>query len=180
MSKIGRKPIDLNNAQVEVNGQEIKYKGKASSGFYKLPLFLKPEMLNNQLIVKLVDEKFKDANKFWGLHRALLANKIKSANNLFVRKLLINGLGFKAELSGGKIKLSLGFSHKIERLLPKEVSLEVDKSGQVLTFKSADKQLLGQVCADIRSLRPPEPYKGTGIKFEEEKIFRKAGKTKAA
>jgi large subunit ribosomal protein L6 len=178
MSKIGRKPIDLNNTQVEIVGQEIKYKGKASSGTHVLPEFLKAQSDGKQLKITMVGDQ--GEKKFWGLHRALLANKIKAANQNFERKLQINGLGFKAEsIAAGKIRFSLGFSHKIEKVLPKEVTLEIDKTGQMLTFKSFDKQLLGQVCADIRSLRPPEPYKGTGIKFEEEVIFRKAGKTKA-
>jgi large subunit ribosomal protein L6 len=178
MSKIGRKPIDLNDTKVEVVGQEIRYKGKISSGTYKLPEFLKAEVDGKQL--RLTMSQDRENKKFWGLHRALLANKLNGSNQLFEKKLQIIGLGYKAELTSGKVKLSLGYSHKIEKILPKEVTLEIDKSGQLLTFKSHDKEMLGQVCADIRSLRPPEPYKGTGIKLENEVIFRKAGKTKAA
>lgn len=178
MSKIGRKPIDLNNTQVQIDGQVIRYKGKNASGSYTLPDFLKAESDGKQL--KLVLLKERDNKKFWGLHRALLFNTLKGASDLFVKKLIITGLGFKAELAGSKIKLSLGYSHKIEVDLPKNVTLELDKSGQNLTFKSFDKEVLGQICADIRALRPPEPYKGTGIKLENETIIRKAGKTKAA
>jgi len=178
MSKIGRKPIDLNNTQVEINGNVISYKGKNASGMHTLPDFLKAESNGKQLKITLTKDR--NNKKFWGLHRALLANKLKGASDLFVKKLQINGLGFKAELTGGKIKLSLGFSHKIEKNLPKDITLEIDKTGQNLTFKSFDKEKLGQICDDIRSLRPPEPYKGTGIKLEEETIIRKAGKTKAA
>lgn len=178
MSKIGRKPIDLNNTQVQIDGQVISYKGKNASGSYTLPDFLKAESDGKQL--KLVLLKERDNKKFWGLHRALLFNTLKGASDLFVKKLIITGLGFKAELAGSKIKLSLGYSHKIEVELPKNVTLELDKSGQNLTFKSFDKEVLGQICADIRALRPPEPYKGTGIKLENETIIRKAGKTKAA
>jgi len=178
MSKIGRKPIDLNNVQIELVGQEIRYKGKNSSGTYVLPDFLKVEHNGNQLLLSLLVER--DNKKFWGLHRALLANKLKGAGELFEKKVIITGLGFKVELSGSKMKFSLGYSHKIEIMLPKGVTLEVDKSGQNLNFKSFDKELLGQVCADVRSLRPPEPYKGTGIKLENETIIRKAGKTKSS
>ena len=179
MSKIGRKPIELSNTQIEIKGQVISFKGKNSSGTYTLPDFLKAESDGKQL--KLVLLKERDNKKFWGLHRALLFNKLKGASELFVKKLIITGLGFKAELLGGsKIKLSLGYSHKIEVDLPKNVSLEIDKTGQNLVFKSYDKEVLGQICADIRSLRPPEPYKGTGIKLENETTIRKAGKTKAA
>ncbi len=178
MSKIGKKPISLQNIQVDVKGQDIHYKGKYGSGVYSLPNFIMPEINDSELFLKLKNGK--DKNKFWGLHRALLANKLKGINQLFEKKMQIVGLGFKAELTGTKIKFSLGFSHKIEKHLPKGISFEVDKTGQILTLKSADKEQLGQFCADIKSLRPPEPYKGTGIKMEGERIRRKAGKTKAA
>lgn len=178
MSKIGKKPIDLNNAQIEIVGQEVRYKGKTTSGVYHLPEFIKAESDGKRLKLVLLGDS--ENKKFWGLHRALLANKIKGASELFDKKVQIVGLGFKAELMGSKIKFSLGFSHKIEIELPKIVSLEVDKSGQNLVFRSFDKEVLGQICADIRSLRPPEPYKGTGIRVGNEVIIRKAGKTKAA
>lgn len=114
------------------------------------------------------------------MHRALISNEIKGAAEDFVKVVQINGLGFKAALSGSKIVFSLGYSHKIEFDLPKEVALEIDKPGQKLTFKSADKELLGHVCSQIRALRPPEPYKGTGIKLLTEVLVRKAGKTKSS
>ncbi len=178
MSKIGKKPISLQNLQVEIKGQDVHYKGKNGTGVYTLPEFIIPEVVNQELFLKLKNGK--DKRKFWGLHRALLANELKGINQLFERKMQIVGLGFKAELAGSKIKFSLGFSHKIEKNLPKGVTFEVDKTGQILTLKSADKEQLGQFCADIKALRPPEPYKGTGIKMEGERIRRKAGKTKAA
>lgn len=178
MSKIGRKPIDISNTQVDIKGQEIHYKGKFDSGVYVLPEFITATLEDKILKLSLLDNANK---KFWGLHRALLANKLQGASELFEKKLQIIGLGFKAELlAGHKVKLSLGYSHKIEQDLPKEVTLELDKTGQNLTFKSSNKQVLGQICATIRSFRPPEPYKGTGIKLSTEVIKRKAGKTKAA
>lgn len=182
MSKIGRKPIPVDsNVQVEVVGQEIRYKGKNISGVHDLPDFIKAEFDGKQITLKNTSKK-KDKyfNEVWGLNRALLYNKLKGISNIFEKKLQINGLGFKAEVSGPKVKFSLGYSHKIEKVFPKGVTIEVDKTGQLITIKSHDKGLLGQVCADIRSLRPPEPYKGTGIKLDSEVIRRKAGKTKAA
>jgi large subunit ribosomal protein L6 len=110
----------------------------------------------------------------------LLANEIHGADVGFVKQLQINGLGFKAALSGNKVVFTLGYTHKIELPLPKEVSLEIDKTGQLLTFKSFDRMVLGEVCDKVRSFRVPEPYKGTGIKYSDEVIVRKAGKTKAA
>jgi large subunit ribosomal protein L6 len=116
----------------------------------------------------------------WGLHRALLANMIKGAETGFEQKMTIVGLGFKALLSGKKVTLTLGYTHKIDYELPEKVTLEVDKTGQMLTFRSSDKFILGNVCDAIRSFRPPEPYKGTGIIRAGEVVIRKAGKTKAS
>ena len=183
MSKIGRKPISLENVQVEVKGQEIHYKGKTISGVYVLPDILEAEVLEKKLLVKANNKKTKesrDLNRIWGLHRALLFNALYGASKGFEKNIEINGLGYKAALSGNKVVFTLGYSHKIDFDLPKGVSLEIDKTGQKLTFKSADKELVGHICSLVRSLRPPEPYKGTGIKFATEVIARKAGKAKAS
>ena len=179
MSKIGRKPIDIGATTVEVKGQEIHYKGKNFSGMHELPDFIIAGLDGKSLTLKMTHES-RPNKKFWGLHRALLANKIYGAHTEFERQLKINGLGYKAKISGNKVNLALGFSHKIDTELPKGVSLVIDKTGQLLTFKSYDKELLGKVCDIIRSFRPPEPYKGRGIKYVDEVIRRKAGKTKAA
>jgi len=114
------------------------------------------------------------------MHRALLANAIKGADVGFEKQLKIIGLGYKAALAGNKIVLSLGYSHKIDLPLPKEVSLKIDKTGQLLTFASHDKAMLGEICDKVRSFRTPEPYKGTGIRYTTEEVVRKAGKTKGA
>ena len=109
-----------------------------------------------------------------------MANKIWGADQGFEKQLRITGLGFKALAVSGKIQFSLGYSHKIDFLLPQGVTVEIDKTGQNLLFKSVDKELLGLVCSRVRALRPPEPYKGTGIQYAQEVILRKAGKAKAA
>ena len=139
---------------------------------------LKAEVKDKELFVTPA-EVTRDTNRLWGLHRALLNNKIIGADVGFTKKLEINGLGYKAVVQGPKIQFSLGYSHKIDMELPKDVTLVVDKSGQKLAFSSFDKDLLGQVCSDVRALRPPEPYKGTGIKYADEVIRRKADKAKA-
>jgi|ERR1700733_5276577 len=183
MSKIGRKPIDIGSAQVEVKGQEVHYSGKKGNGVYVLPKELTPELNGKALTIKANDKVRLDArelNRVWGLHRALLANAIKGSQQEFEKVMQINGLGFKAALSGSKVVFSLGYSHKIDFNLPAGVSLEIDKTGQRLVFRSSDKELVGEVCSQVRALRPPEPYKGTGIKLDTEVIARKAGKTKAA
>jgi len=181
MSKIGRKPIDLGGTKIEIKGNEVHYKGSKDSGVYVLPDRIKAEQEDK--VVRLVPVKShvkdRDINRIWGLHRALLSNKLKGADVGFMRQLKINGLGYKAIVSGKKVVFALGFSHKIDMELPDNITLEVDKSGQLLTFKSSDRELVGHVCSRVRALRPPEPYKGTGIKWVDEVIRRKAGKAKA-
>lgn len=181
MSKIGRKPIDIGSAKVEVKGQEVHYSGKRETGVYVLPKSMSATLDGKMLSLTFdKNEKNSDINRIWGLNRALLANKIKGCQQDFEKTVIITGLGYKAAVSGNKVVFSLGFSHKIDFMLPKDVTLEVDKTGQRLVFRSPNKELMGQVCSQVRALRPPEPYKGTGIKLETEVIARKAGKTKAA
>jgi len=181
MSKIGRKPIDLGATQVEIEGKNVKYKGPKGSGVYTLPDFIDVELDDKNLKLLIPQEKYtRDKNSQWGLHRALLANAVKGVDTGFKKQLQIIGLGYKATLQGNKIVLALGYSHKIDVELPKGVSFEVDKTGQLLTFSSSDKALLGDICDKIRSLRTPEPYKGTGIRYVDEVVARKAGKTKTS
>jgi large subunit ribosomal protein L6 len=178
MSKIGRKPIPVGGTTVEIKGLEVYYKGKKSSGVHILHEILKAE-LKDKLVCITPAKVTSDTNRLWGLHRALLNNKIVGSDIGFKKQLKINGLGYKAIIQGPKIQFSLGFSHKIYFDLPANVTVEVDKTGQLMTFESFDKDLLGLVCSKVRALRPPEPYKGTGIKYVDEVIRRKAGKTKS-
>ena len=136
---------------------------------------------NNDLFIAPTEKakKRKTINAEWGLHRALLANALLGADKGFEKQIKIEGLGFKAQLQGNLLTFSLGFSHKPTYTVPSSVSIEVDKSGQLLTCRSSYKDILGQVCSDIRSLRPPEPYKGKGIRYSDEVILRKAGKAKS-
>lgn len=178
MSKIGRKPIQLHDVTIEIEGQEISFKGPHAAGKHMLPDFLKAEKNDNELQLSLLGTNG-SKKKFWGLHRSLLANKILGAHKPFEKELMIVGLGYKAVRSGNTLTFSLGFSHKIDYELPENITLEIDKTGQRLVFKSPDKELVGHVCSQIRAMRPPEPYKGTGIRLSTEQIIRKAGKTKA-
>lgn len=179
MSKIGRKPILIGDVTVTVAGSEIQYKGKKDSGVYVLPDFITAQVQDRKLTLSLSSSE-RTHKAAWGMHRAILANRLSGAAAEFEKKLIINGLGFKAVLSGQKITFALGFSHKIDLDLPAGIKLDLDKTGQQLLFKSSDKEVLGKFCDAVRSLRPPEPYKGTGIKYADEHIIRKAGKTKAA
>lgn len=181
MSKIGRKPIDIKDTNVEIKGQDVHYKGKKATGVFTLPQELKIVMNGKKLTVLPKETNVaREINMLWGMSRALLANKIAGSEQLFEKQVQINGLGFKASLSGKKLELNIGYTHKINIQLPESVTLEIDKTGQLLTFKSPDKELLGAICDKVRSFRPPEPYKGTGIKLVTETILRKAGKAKSA
>lgn len=179
MSKIGRKPIGIGNTVVEIKGNTVHFKGKRGAGAHELPSFLEAKLDNKKLAISLRDGD-RSHNNSWGLHRALLANELHGVDLGFEKQLQIVGLGFKAMVSGNKVELTLGYSHKITYILPKDVTVETDKTGQLLTIKSSDKELVGHVCSVIRSFRVPEPYKGTGIKLTTEVIARKAGKTKTA
>ncbi len=185
MSKIGRKAIELGGVQVEIKGQEIRYKGSKDSGVRLLPQELVAKMDNGKLFI-LANESYakkiarRDLNRVWGLERALVSNEIRGADKLFERKVIITGLGFKAIVSGKNLLFSLGYSHKIDFPLPEGVTVDIDKTGQLLTVKSTDKLTTGQVASDIRALRETEPYKGTGIKLEDDIIIRKAGKAKSS
>lgn len=182
MSKLGRKPIDTTGVQVSVKEHEVHFKGAKNSGVFELPpqLTVKQENSTIRLVPQdpeeLSKKQLRDLNRIWGLNYALLRNKIIGSKQEFTHRLIITGLGYKAVVSGNKLALSLGFSHKIDFPLPAGVTAEVDKTGQQLTLKATDKVLLGQVASSVRALRPVEPYKGTGVKFANEVVLRKAGK----
>lgn len=187
MSKIGRKIIDVSGLQVDINGQNIIYKGPQASGTYVLPEDLVATLEDSSLalapkkdVKKMRPKEQKNLNRIWGLHRALLTNALSGAKKEFELLLEITGLGYKAVSSGKKLVFTLGYSHKIDFELPEGVTVAIDKSGQKLTIKSANKTLAGQVGSHIKSLRRTEPYKGTGIKLSTDTIIRKAGKTKSA
>jgi large subunit ribosomal protein L6 len=186
MSKIGRKPIKLSGVTVDIKGQDIHYKGPKASGVYHLSSELSARVQDSTLYLTpaknmqaMGQKQISSVNRAWGLNRALLANELSGASQEFEKTLEINGLGYKAALADKKIILTLGFSHKIEEALPAGISVEIDKSGQKVKVKSVDKNLLGDFCSKIREFKEPEPYKGKGIKFSTEVIFRKdAGKGK--
>lgn len=178
MSKIGRRPIKLDGVKVQVNGQEVQFSGKNASGVHLVPAALEITLAEGEISVA-PRKMTRESKCLWGLHRALLANKIQGASKLFERQVQIVGLGFKAVPKGKLVEFTLGFSHKIDFEMPDGVVLEVDKTGQLLTLKSADKELLGETCGKLRFLRPVEPYKGTGVRWTTDVVIRKTGKTKA-
>lgn len=182
MSKIGRKPISLNGVTVEIKGQDVHYKGAKASGVYHLAPELNAHVENANLYLTpaqdrggMAQKQLRNVHRAWGLSRALLANELSGAAQEFEKMLEINGLGYKAALADKKVTLTLGYSHKIELDIPAGITMELtDRTGQKVKVKSSDRNLLGEFCSEIRALRPPEPYKGKGIKLQTEVIFRKA------
>ena len=177
MSKIGRRPIAVGDSKIEIVGKEVHYKGEKSSGTYALPEWM-DIVFDGKTIALKPGESVPGASRWWGMHRALLANALIGSDKGFEKQIRITGLGFKAVKTAGGLQFSLGFSHKIDFSVPAGVTIDIDKTGQLLSCKSSDKNLLGLVCSKIRELRKPEPYKGTGVQYVNETIFRKVGKTK--
>ena len=178
MSKIGKRPIKITSAKVTVDGKKVTIDGPKGKFLHELSGEVKA-VLENDVLRLEIENDTRHNRMMWGLNRALLANKIQGVEQGFEQKITIVGLGYKAVISGKKIVFTLGYTNKIEYEVPEGVVVEVEKSGQKLVVKSADKFLLGNVCDAIRSFRKPEPYKGTGIIRENDVIIRKAGKTKS-
>jgi len=178
MSRIGRLPIPLEkNVKASIAGATVKVEGPKG----KLEMQLHPgftaEIKDSEIVVKRPGDT-SDERAIHGLMRKLVANMVEGVGKGFTRVLEINGVGYRAEAKGTQVNLTLGYSHPIVYQLPPGVTAKVER--QVLvTLESADRQLLGTVAAQIRELRPPEPYKGKGIKYATETIRRKAGKAAA-
>jgi len=176
MSRVGKKPIPIpDKVDVTFTGQMVTVKGAKGTLTRTVHPAMKLEVEGNSLhVVMAEDSRINQALQ--GLTRSLVANMVRGTDQGFERVLEINGIGYRAEVKGNSIVLNLGFSHPINLALPAEVSATVG-SNTIIKLSRIDKEALGQAAASIRRLRPPEPYKGKGIKYAEEYIQRKAGKT---
>lgn len=177
MSRIGRKPLALPKG-VTLNQKEGNYGVKGPKGelWKKLPAGISIKAEGPNIVVSRGDDS-RDNRAKHGLVRAHLANMVKGVTDGWVRELEINGVGYRAEVAGDKVTMALGYSHPVIFKLPKVVTAKVDKNRLILT--SPDRDVLGQTAAQVRELRPPEPYKGKGVKYAEEVIKKKAGKAAA-
>jgi large subunit ribosomal protein L6 len=175
MSRIGRKSVEIpKGVEIKIGATEISAKGPKGTLSIKAHPAVKVSQDKGVLtFVREGDEGPERAAH--GLIRALVANMLTGVTKGFEKQLEINGVGYKAEIKGGSVVLSLGYSHPIEYKLPAGIAAKVDK--QFLIISGNDKQAVGAAAAKIRSFRPPEPYKGKGIKYANETILRKAGKT---
>ena len=176
MSRIGKKPVILpSGVKAEVKGSTLTVTGPKGVLAIEIHPKVKLYIADNQLVVDIEDKDSKKEKSLWGLTRALANNLVEGVTKGFEKKLEVNGVGFKVAAVGQKIVMSLGFSHPVEVDIPKNLSATVDKN--VITITGADKQQVGQFAAEIRELKKPEPYKGKGIKYSDEILRRKAGKT---
>jgi large subunit ribosomal protein L6 len=181
MSRIGRMPINVpDKVKVAITGKEIRAEGPKGKGSFTIgPKNPSLVVLEGKVIKIDRPDDSRSAKEMHGITRTLVNNLIVGVSTGFERVLEITGVGFRAEVKGKEIHFTLGFSHPVVFPLPEGVTAEVEKQTKV-TVKGPDKHILGLTAAKIRSLRPPEPYKGKGIKYAEETIRRKQGKTGAA
>lgn len=180
MSLIGKQPIKISDSvEISIAEQTIKVKGpKGELEYTFLPLV---EVIheNSHIVVKRKNDD-KESRSVHGLTRALINNMVIGVSEGFEKRLEIIGVGYKAQTSGEKITLNLGFSHPINYEAPKGVKIEMDKENKnIIIISGIDKQMVGEAAARIRKYRPPEPYKGKGIRYIDEYVRRKAGKTAA-
>ncbi|MBI1911252.1 MAG: 50S ribosomal protein L6 [Deltaproteobacteria bacterium] len=175
MSRIGKRTISVpSGVKITQDGSMLKVNGPQGT----LEMALRPEIsidVKDSQINVLRKEESRTARSLHGLSRTLISNMIKGVSEGFQKRLEIVGVGYKADVQGNVVNLALGYSHPVRYELPAGVTAAVEKQTSI-TIKGPDKQIVGQVAADIRSMREPEPYKGKGIKYSDEVIRRKAGK----
>ncbi len=177
MSRIGKKPIGVpKGVSIKLEGRGVRVKGPNGELAWEVPFNISVKEAEGNLLVERADDN-RQTRALHGLSRSLLANMVTGVSQGFTRAMEITGVGYRAQVQPGKIVFSLGYSHPVEYPLPAGISAEVDKKQTALTLKGADKQKLGQVASDIKALRPPDAYKGKGIRYAGERIKLKAGKT---
>ena len=176
MSRVGKKPITIpTKTTVTCAGQVVTVKGELGTLTHTIHPAVGLKIEDAVITVTMAQED-RPTRALQGLTRSLVNNMVTGVSKGFTRVLEINGIGYRAQLKGKSIEFNLGYSHPIEFPLPEGISAAIDKNN-VITISGINKELIGRTAASIRQLRPPEPYKGKGIKYAEERIQRKAGKT---
>lgn len=178
MSRIGKLPVVLaDKVEAKVSGNTIEIKGEKGTLSFDFSSKVEVKQEENTLVVS---PKTDDAKALWGTTRSVLANMVEGVSKGYMKSLEINGVGYKFELQGQKLILSIGFSHKVEMEIPEGIKVEADaKAKNVIHVSGIDKQKVGQFASKVKAKKKPEPYKGKGIKYLGEHIRRKAGKTGA-
>ena len=176
MSRIGKQPITIPaKVKIEVKGQKVQVEGPKGKLSWELPGRTSLKIEGTTINVTRRGED-KQSRALHGLSRALINNMVKGVSDGFLKKLEINGVGFKAAVTGKTITMSLGYSHPIVYDIPEQIKVVVEENTKI-SIEGPDKQLVGKVASELRSYYPPEPYKGKGVKYSDEKIVRKEGKT---
>lgn len=175
MSRVGRKPVDIpKGVQIKVDGSTVNVKGPKGELTQIFHSAMKFNVENAQLVVQTPEDPKYDA--MHGLTRALINNMVQGVTLGYKKDLEIEGVGYRAELQGKNLVLTLGFSHLVPVEPPTGITFTVDKTQRLFSVEGTDRQLVGEVAARLRAVKPPEPYKGKGIHFVGERIRRKAGK----
>ncbi|WP_018239494.1 50S ribosomal protein L6 [Ensifer sp. BR816] len=177
MSRIGKKPVQVPaGVTANVDGQKVTAKGPKGELFFVANDEVSVKLENNAVVVQPLSET-KDARAKWGMSRTMIENIFKGVKDGYERKLEINGVGYRASMQGKNLQLALGFSHDVVYQTPEGITIAVPKPTEIIV-SGINKQQVGQVAAEIREYRGPEPYKGKGVKYAEERIVRKEGKKK--
>ncbi len=181
MSRIGRKPVAIpSGVTVEVKSGVVHVTGPKGTLTYALLPHVTVTVEGSDAVIARHNES-KEVRARHGLTRALVQNMVQGVSDGFLKELEIIGVGYKAALKGKVLQLQLGYSHPIDYAIPADIEITQDeKNKNILRIRGADKQMVGQVAAQIRELRPPEPYKGKGIRYSDEQVRRKVGKAAAA
>lgn len=176
MSRIGKLPIPVpNGVQISVNGQNVRVEGPKGKLAFDVPKRVTPKLADQVLSVSR-DGNDPEARALHGLSRSILNNLVTGVSRGFEKKLEVHGVGFKAELQEKTLKLTIGYSHPCIYKIPDSIEVTLPDPTKI-TIQGADKQLVGKVASEIRSFYPPEPYKGKGIRYSDETVIRKEGKT---
>ena len=176
MSRIGKQPVVIPpKVKVDIKGQKVLVEGPKGKLDFELPRRTSAKVDGTNVLVSRQGDDA-EAKALHGLSRSILNNMVKGVSEGFVKKLEIQGVGFKAAVQGKIVNLSLGYSHPINYEIPDQIKVTVEENTKI-TIEGPNKQVVGQVAAEIRSYYPPEPYKGKGVKYSDERIERKEGKT---
>ncbi len=177
MSRIGKQPVVIPaGIDVKLDGSVLSFKKGNVEKLLDTKNFVDVKVEGNEVLFSTKGDD-RQSRAFWGTFRSLANNIVIGLTDGYEKKLEINGVGYRAAVKGNVLELQLGFSHPINYEFPKDISITVEKN--LITIKGDDKQVVGQIAAEIRGFRPPEPYKGKGVKYADEVIVRKAGKTAA-
>jgi large subunit ribosomal protein L6 len=179
MSRVGKKPISVpSGVKVQVHDDRVEVEGPKGKLVTPVHQGIRIEQTNGELKA-VPDNESNELRPFWGLTRSLLANAVHGVSEGFSKQLDIVGIGYRAQVEGGKVVFALGYSHPVELEIPQGIEIDIEKQTRI-TVSGADKQLVGQIAAKIRSLRKPDPYKQKGVRYVGEVLKKKAGKTGAA